>query len=222
MHDLQTLLREAIHLRLMPHPHIVPCMGIVMSETMLRIISPWMENGDIVTYTKKHPSVSKKDLLEQVADGLHFLQQYKLVHGDLKGSNVLINDHGKACIADLGLSNLTSLSGMSNLSSAGTYRYMSPERIVPEKFGMDTPRATFSSDVFSFGMLVYEVYAGHPPFHGIRFEASAIPRIANGERPMRPRYIEDEVWSLATRCWNESPKERPHIFEVYNTLAVLP
>lgn len=63
MLDFQKFLKEAIHLRLVPHPHIVPCLGIVMSETMLRIITPWMENGDIVNYTKKQPSVSKKDLV---------------------------------------------------------------------------------------------------------------------------------------------------------------
>ena len=61
--DLQKFLKEAILLRLVPHCHIVPSLGIVMSEEILSIISPWMEHGDIVSYTKKHPSVSKKDLV---------------------------------------------------------------------------------------------------------------------------------------------------------------
>ncbi|KAF9482916.1 kinase-like protein [Pholiota conissans] len=260
--DTRHFLKEALLLRLIiPHPHILPSLGVIMSPNALQIISPLMRNGSIVKYTKKHPNVSKKELLEQVADGLHFLHQYNVVHGDLKGDNILITDDGKACIADLGSSNfmelsqplkasssrpivafqsfatnetirsestatndsaISSLSGMSVFSAAGTTRYMAPERLFPEKHGAESARATPPSDVFSFGMLAWEVYSGKVPFSEVKVPAYAAQKILKGHRPPKPRTMTYDLWKLVQSCWKKSAHTRPTIHSIYNELATMP
>ncbi|KAG6917273.1 hypothetical protein DXG01_003221 [Tephrocybe rancida] len=104
------LLKEAYITKIMQYPNIIPFVGIVQQLKPLRIciVVPWMKNGDIVKYLAARSSSepSREELLEQVADGLHFMQQYGIAHGDLKGGNVLISDDGKALISDFGLAAL--------------------------------------------------------------------------------------------------------------------
>ncbi|KAF8060700.1 kinase-like domain-containing protein [Lyophyllum atratum] len=99
-------LKEAFILQILHHPNVVPFIGVVQEPYRLCIVLPWMSNGNIVDFLKKNPESSRKELLEQVADGLHFMHQYNVVHGDLKGANVLINDKERACISDFGISSL--------------------------------------------------------------------------------------------------------------------
>ncbi|PPQ83857.1 hypothetical protein CVT25_000916 [Psilocybe cyanescens] len=229
---IKAFLKEAILLRLVPHPHILPFMGIVMTDDSLQILSLWMENGDILAFTKNNPNESKKELLEQVADGLDFLHRYNVVHSDLKSANVLITEEKKACIADLGAARLASStmpsfptlgtgfrphnsfpvqmtanmltnhsqvlrsnesSIMSNVSNAGTLRYMSPERLDPPKFSQSSAQATFASDVFSFGMLAYEVHAGKLPFSDVKNDIGLAMAIVDGRRPLRPGRMQNEM-----------------------------
>jgi len=219
-----------------------------------------MRNGNIAEFLKANPDASGKELLEQVADGLHFMHEYKVVHGDLKGANVLINDEGKACISDFGIASIqehvepsplaalnqaeeksilrrcrealrrggksqslaSSLSSrMSSFSGAGTLRWMAPERLIPEELDLQSAKATFSSDVFSFAMLSIEVYSGEVPYHPVPQNVACLNTIA-GRRPARPPDVPDLVWMLIKECWRAEPAGRPSFLSVYNRLACLP
>ncbi|KAF7352187.1 putative serine/threonine-protein kinase/receptor [Mycena venus] len=79
-------------------------MSVMVEQYKFYIITPWYAHGHIMKYIVDVEGVQLKKLMEQVADGLHFLSQYRIIHGDLKGANVLIDGNGKALIADLGLS----------------------------------------------------------------------------------------------------------------------
>ncbi|KAG5641562.1 hypothetical protein DXG03_004775 [Asterophora parasitica] len=105
------------------------------------VLMPWMKNGNIVEYVKKTPEASQKHLLEQVADGLDFMHQYNVVHGDLKGANVLIDDKGNARISDLGQSSI-----QEHIEHPPSVLGFCAERVQPyvkplvcRDFGMDGP-----------------------------------------------------------------------------------
>ncbi|KAG6890515.1 hypothetical protein C0995_007714 [Termitomyces sp. Mi166 len=102
------LLKEAYITKILYHPNIVAFVGVVMEPSRIGIIVPWMRNGNIVSYLASYTSseVSRKELLEQVADGLHFMHEYGIAHGDLKGGNILISDDGKALLSDFGVAAL--------------------------------------------------------------------------------------------------------------------
>ncbi|KAJ7463490.1 kinase-like domain-containing protein [Mycena galericulata] len=260
-------IREALILQIVQHPNVLRFMSIVHEEFKICIITPWYAHGHIMKYIAAVPDVCLKELMEQVADGLHFLSEYKIVHGDLKGGNILINNNGKAVIADLGLSFIheeneseapshsvedpfalailraqcseSLKSGKLSISAAsistlaatvlsaasstggGTFRWMAPERLVPSAYELPTARATVRSDVFSFGMLVLEVYTGAPPW-GTRAEGSIALSVVTNLRPPRPPSIADDVWKIVEECWSHFPDQRPSIFEVYNRLACIP
>ncbi|KAK0421843.1 hypothetical protein EV421DRAFT_1868302 [Armillaria borealis] len=83
-----------------------------------------------------------------------------------------------------------------------TTRWMAPERLMPEDFHLASARPTLESDVYSFAMLICQLYTGLPP----------LPKILNDlafQRPSRPPEISDELWAVVTRCWSHEPGDSP-------------
>ncbi|KAG6883035.1 hypothetical protein C0993_008215, partial [Termitomyces sp. T159_Od127] len=106
------LLKEAYITKILYHPNIISFVGVVLEPSHICIVVPWMSYGDIVSYLGSYTNskVSRKELLEQVADGLHFMHEYGIAHGDLKGvriaseiANVLISDDERALLSDFGV-----------------------------------------------------------------------------------------------------------------------
>ncbi|KAJ6602730.1 kinase-like domain-containing protein [Mycena vulgaris] len=258
-------IREALILQLARHPNVLRFMSILNEPFKICLITPWYERGHIMKYIAAVPDAPRKELMEQVADGLHFLSQYGIVHRDLKGENVLIDADGKAVIADFGLSviqecnlpqpssqvaqdplvlviaraqclealrmgglseSATSVSTLaaSILSAAsstgGTVPWMAPERLDPTAYGRPTAQATAQSDVYSFGMLVLEVFSGRAPWSP-RAECAILLSVIASLRPPRPPDVPDDLWVLVEECWSHLPKDRPTIWEVYNRLACM-
>ena len=92
---------------------------------------------------------------------MSYLHGKKIVHGDIKGANVLVNASGRACIADLGFSRLTEAavitwSSIQSTPSLGTYPWQAPERLEAYSVGKTQP-PTSASDVYSIGCLCYKV-----------------------------------------------------------------
>ena len=117
----------------------------------------------------------------------------------------------------------------------GTWSHMAPELIVPHKFGLPDGRVSKQADIYAFGMVVYEVLTGRPPFGtGGRRQAEIMLRVTEGERPGRPERageigFGEGTWELVQRCWNPGRDERPtakrileHFRRVARTTTVVP
>jgi len=143
----------------------------------------------------------------------------QVVHGDLKGPNILINDSGRACLADFGLASITSdpLSVNASTSGAthGSARWMAPELLNPEHPDQDVNRPTEASDIWALAMVMVEVLGGHVPFHEFRNEV-VIFKVMAGVRPERPvnAAMTDDIWEMVQSCWNQDPAKRPKISQV--------
>ena len=70
------------------------------------VVSPWMDYGDAISYVNKYPYVNRKRIIHRIAKGIKLLHSYNppIVHGDIKGANILINPKGNPLLADFGLS----------------------------------------------------------------------------------------------------------------------
>jgi len=104
----------------------------------------------------------------------------------------------------------------------GTYRWMSPELLFPEEFGMAGNRHTRQSDRYALGMVIYEVLSGHSPYHELS-ECSAVAEIIDGGRPKKPTMaarlgFTGELWEIVERCWNKDRDERPNLRVILSTL----
>ncbi|KZV93908.1 kinase-like protein, partial [Exidia glandulosa HHB12029] len=125
------------------------------------MVSPWYDSGDINAYVRRRagdPDILnvKLSLLVQVMRGLEYLHSKLIVHGDIKGGNVLVSDDGVARLSDFGLSAVLyrqySAGRMDVQTEGGTCRWMAPELFVE-----DRPRQTVASDIWACGCLVIEV-----------------------------------------------------------------
>jgi len=202
------------------------------------MVAPWCENGDLMQFLRVYPQVDRLNLLKQVGVGLTYLHKQKtkfIVHGDLRGANILISNDHRAMLADFGLSKWVQDSGLlqeaspvsagssvsTGLQCAGASPWMAPEC-----FGR--PRVTKETDVYAMGMLIIEVFTGFPPFYGEVKRNMLHWKVVEGLRPRRPgppadsRGFSDELWELVNRCWVQDPNKRPSIASVSADLNSFP
>ncbi|KZT74067.1 kinase-like protein [Daedalea quercina L-15889] len=226
----KNIAKEATLWRRLVHPNVVPFYGIDYEHFDFSMICKWMPNGHIMSFLSNHPDAIRPQLILDVARGLEYLHSdhVGIVHGDLKGGNVLVDEHNRACLSDFGLSTvmydcdtLNTVTQMSNFSS--TIRWMPPEILDPERYGLKSASPSREGDVYSFSMVTCEGFTGKVPFPHARNEGSVIRRIGEGERPPRPVEatrlgLSDQAWTVMERCWRPKPSARPSIAEVITRL----
>lgn len=217
---------EALLWKHLDHQHILPFLGVTKTvfAPRLGLVSPWMANGNILQYLERNPQADRLSLIFQSAFGLQYLHglQPALLHGDVKAANILIDGGGCARLADFGLLTISETQGFATTfrpSEGGSVRWMAPELF---REGIMKSR---SSDIYSFGMTLLEVYTGRPPFSSGRVsfhnDAQILMVILSGKRPERPetRALTDDLWELIQQCWNEDPLVRPTSLEIANHLG---
>ncbi|KDQ09169.1 hypothetical protein BOTBODRAFT_533239 [Botryobasidium botryosum FD-172 SS1] len=203
------------------HPHVLRFIGVCQIDSQTYMVSPWMENGDCVTYVKRNPQANCVRLLSQVAAGLQYLHApgRGVVHGDIKGGNVLVSRTGDAVIADFGLSQVLigekQHSHSTNFLTAGNARWQAPELLLGET--KEDIQRTTQSDMFAFGRLMLEVFTTEPPFSSITNPYAIAHKVQTDESPPRPvdllvaaRGLDDRMWGFIERCWRMNPAERPN------------
>ncbi|KAJ8077655.1 Rho guanine nucleotide exchange factor [Marasmius tenuissimus] len=217
--DVKQLLREYMQeasvCQQLRHPNLLPFMGMYHlgeGREYVCLVSPWMERGNLVTFLKNTAPehVDRMLLAYDVASGLAHLHGMKIVHGDMKGVNVLITLEGRASIGDFGLSHVADSHALKLSTSftgraRGTTRWLAPEllRSFPPSV------STVQSDMYAYGCVCYEIFAGRVPFGGT--EAAVILAVmVNMEHPSRPEGLKDDaIWELMTSCWNFDSSLRP-------------
>ncbi|RYZ30808.1 MAG: hypothetical protein EOO10_01510 [Chitinophagaceae bacterium] len=131
-------------------------------------IMEYIDAGDIKSYIKKNPQYTDK-LLIDVLKGLAYLHRHGIVHRDLKPQNILVKiveDEPIAKITDFGISKVVDAEEANSSALLGTIEYMAPEQFNPKKYGINARIAT-NMDLWSFGLLVYEVIC-HQSMFGSR------------------------------------------------------
>ncbi|CAM6068468.1 unnamed protein product [Sphagnum tenellum] len=178
------------------------------------------------------------DIMLQVAEGMHCLHQNKVVHRDLKSMNILVNcdghdGHVYAKVADFGLSKTKESScTYSNLTmDMGTTRWMAPElfgnfdQSVPIQVYQETKhpslsneqiskRYPFKVDIYSFGMVCYEILTGNIPFPDHTSMMELRKKIKDGLRPNLPEQCPQQLSKLIQACYHSDPATRPSFFEI--------
>ncbi|KAJ7353293.1 kinase-like domain-containing protein [Mycena albidolilacea] len=217
---------EALVWKDLRHANILPFLGIEKDSfpSSLCMVSPWMEHGTAINYVKEHGHANIDKLLYEISKGLQYLHSRGIVHGDLRGANVLINKDWSACLADFGLSIFSDATSTMSTNRAGSLHWMAPELLDPDGFGDGTFARTPASDVYAFGCLCLELYTGQPPFAHLR-EPAAMMKILSGERPERPsgtpgaHSISNLRWLHITACWAQKPAARPKTEVVAESMA---
>lgn len=138
-----------------------------------------------------------------MAEGMSYLEEQRIVHRDLAARNVLVGDDLACKVADFGLARLLKDDVYSPRSSSKIpVKWTAPEAA---SYCVYSPK----SDVWSFGVLLYEVFTyGRCPYEGMS-NHETLQRIARGYRLPRPAACPAEVYALMLGCWRRCPEERP-------------
>ncbi|KZT54923.1 kinase-like protein [Calocera cornea HHB12733] len=229
---LEELVKQLKRWTELRHPNVLTPFGICENKLGIAIVWPWTGDSGISKYLAQYPMYSRASLVLDVARGLEYLhaQVPAIVHGDLRLPNILVQRTGQACLTDYGLSPV--MHGMPGIEesdfspSQSHVRWMAPERLYPESYGLKSSDSfTPASDIFAFGMVVYQLYAGRVPFHETQSAYGVFYKITIvGERPAHPgreaeeRGLCDDMWAILEDCWKANGTDRPTSRELVERL----
>ncbi|CAE6417995.1 unnamed protein product [Rhizoctonia solani] len=209
------------------HRNVLELYGIALYNGQIAMISPWMDNGNLRNYVNSRPEVNRWAMCCQVAEGLAHIHGIGMVHGDIKGENILVSNDGVVKIGDFGNSILEECSlrySTTSNTGGGTVRWMAWELVHP----MGPPvRKSVMTDIYSLAMTILEVMTGEKPYAEYKHDAAVLGALFRREVPNRPsqfgsnQHLGDERWALLLRCWHIDSSRRPAspmVFEVMKEL----
>ncbi|XP_022753369.1 uncharacterized protein LOC111301727 isoform X2 [Durio zibethinus] len=214
--------KEALILSSLHHPNVVSFYGIVRDgpDGSLATVTEFMVNGSLKQFLrKKDRTIDRRKRLIIAMDaafGMEYLHGKNIVHFDLKCENLLVNmrdPQRPVCkIGDLGLSKVRQHTLVSG-GVRGTLPWMAPE-LLSGKSNMVSEKI----DVYSFGIVMWELLTGEEPYADIHC-ASIIGGIVNSNlRPKVPTWCDPEWKALMENCWTSDPAERPSFSEISQKL----
>uniref|UniRef100_A0A8C3WM18 Tyrosine-protein kinase receptor n=1 Tax=Catagonus wagneri TaxID=51154 RepID=A0A8C3WM18_9CETA len=230
----QDFQREAELLTMLQHQHIVRFFGVCTEGRPLLMVFEYMRHGDLNRFLRSHGPDAKllaggEDVTpgplglgqllavaSQVAAGMVYLAGLHFVHRDLATRNCLVGQGLVVKIGDFGMSR--------DIYSTDYYRvggrtmlpirWMPPESILYRKF-------TTESDVWSFGVVLWEIFTyGKQPWYQLS-NTEAIECITQGRELERPRACPPEVYAIMRGCWQREPQQRHSIKDVHAQLQAL-
>jgi len=210
--------KEMRQLSKLRHPCITTVMGAIISkreEPML--VMEFMQHGSLYDLLHNNTLIIEGNfvlpILRDIAQGIRFLHAAmpQVIHGDLKSQNVLVDSKFRAKVADFGLSQ------KKKVGSTGTPFWMAPELLRREC------ENSSMTDVYSFGIILYEVYSRKNPYEGEDYK-EVLRGVANpdvNKRPPVPPSCPPPIQSLMTDCLHAIPENRPTFEELDKRLKRL-
>ncbi len=201
--DKLRFVQEAKAAATLSHPNICTIHQIDEYESNTFIVMEYVE-GQTLKEKQNLPLKQAIDIGIQIADGLTAAHEKGIVHRDIKPDNIMVRKDGRVQVMDFGLALFRGVSRMTKEgSTVGTASYMSPEQVQ----GMDIDHR---SDIFSLGIVLYELFSGELPFKGMHDTALAYEIVNVDPQPMssvKPD-IDPALDSIIFECLAKEPSER--------------
>ena len=198
------------------HRNITTLIGIASVDMIIYIVTELAVNGSLFDYLhseKKTPSVDQSlAWASDVAYGMKHLHDHDVIHRDLKSANVLLASGWVAKLCDFGTAR--ELTHSTTTEQAGTYRWMSPEIM-----RSGTAKINKKCDLFSYGMILVELFAHEIPYAHLHDKIEVLLSVTKGERPPIPLTLPSYLHDLIKKCWKEEPHLRPSFDDFLEAFA---
>ncbi|XP_069768796.1 epidermal growth factor receptor isoform X4 [Narcine bancroftii] len=206
------ILDEAYVMASVDHPHVCRLLGICLTSTV-QLVTQLMPYGCLLDYIRENKENTGSQYLlnwcVQIAKGMSYLEDHRLVHRDLAARNVLVKTPQHIKITDFGLARLLDVDEKEYHEDGGKLpiKWMALESILHRTF-------THQSDIWSYGVTIWELMTfGSKPYDGI--PACEIPNILEkGERLPQPPICTIDVYMIMVKCWMIDAESRPRFREL--------
>ena len=205
--DSKEFFEEAVFMKKLKHPKVIRLYAVCTKEEPIYIITELMKHGNLLEYFKgdgrslKLPQLI--DMGAQVAAGMAYLEEENYIHRDLAAKNILVGEYLICKVADFGLARIID----ENIYEAQTgakfpIKWTAPEAAMYNRF-------TIKSDVWSFGILLYELITyGRFPYPGMN-NAQVMEALQSGYRMPCPMGCPELLYEIMGECWRDDPASRP-------------
>lgn len=188
------------------HPNIVNVYDVVDEENLHYIVMELIEGITLKSYIEKKELLDSKEAIGiaiQVAQGIAAAHEQHIIHRDIKPQNMIISKDGKVKVADFGIARAVSSQTVNSSAAVGSVHYISPEQA---RGGYCDER----SDIYSFGITLYEMVAGRVPFEGDNTVAVALAHLEDPVVP--PGEYNPQVYpgleDIILKCTKKKPDRR--------------
>eukprot|EP00826_Nyctotherus_ovalis_P012808 TRINITY_DN1340_c0_g4_i1.p1 TRINITY_DN1340_c0_g4~~TRINITY_DN1340_c0_g4_i1.p1 ORF type:complete len:632 (-),score=114.18 TRINITY_DN1340_c0_g4_i1:130-2025(-) len=204
--EMQALLNEIAIQKRMVHENIIRLISHFEDSKNIYIVMEYAKKGSLFHLLRKKKKFAEKDaffFFIQVCSAVHFLHTHHFMHRDIKPENLLVTEMGRLKLCDFGC--CAKDDDKNRIDFCGTIEYMAPEVVRKE-------RCDEKADVWSLGILLYEMLHGYTPYHG-RNDKATVQMILN----RKPRFfdIKDDVKDLINTMLNAEAGQRPEVWEVF-------
>jgi serine/threonine protein kinase len=201
---------EMAFLSQLHHPNIVLFIGACVKRPNLCIVTEYVQQGALKDILSNHSiklNYQKKlHLLHSAAMGINHLHSLSpsIIHRDLKSSNLLVDENWNVKVADFGFARIKEENA--TMTRCGTPCWTAPEVLRGEKY-------SDAADVFSFGIVMWEVLTRRQPYAGLNFMAVTLD-VLEGRRPPLPTDLPKDMKKMIKQCWHANPAKRPSMSDV--------
>jgi len=151
--------RELVICQKLKHPNIVRTHDVINTSSRVVMVMDYAPKGDLLSYCRLRgalPESSAQKLFKQIADGLHYLHEHKIIHRDLKCENILIGMMNQCQIADFGFAR--EMDGVTSKTFCGSAAYAAPELLKGKEY------TSFGADIWSLGCILFVMISHRMPF----------------------------------------------------------
>ena len=215
------ILKDIEDLKQIKSRYLSPILGACIHLPYVDLVMPYRPNGSL--YSALHERnvlfshAHRLRIARELALGMKEIHSQGEVHGHLSSHNILLGTEWSVQITDLGMHYLKKFSSV-NLKYSRKSAWSSPEVLrEPSKFGS---KVSISDDVYSYGMILWELFSGKEPFPNCRM-ADLKKMVNDGYRPNIPEEVDEGIRHLIKSCWNVDPLSRPEFRLIYSTICMI-